>query len=319
MKKLLSFLIVMTIIFFVNACSTIETKVRLLNLTYELNLDQENPASMYNFTRLSMKKINASESIIFEGDILTFTVELEDPEIEFLSLLSVTFNDEIIRANTDDSIATTRNCGSNICIDFPFVAKKSILEYRVDSIKFAKLDGQTGINVIIDENSNNYVNISVYQGDIYPNVIISVNNLNQMIDRLTFYQEPGVFTTDSWNNLLGGWDRTMIIEYLNSEKFNAGSVPNDPDIVDFFQSNIGGVEQGIFINTGGSDRNGEMIYSPSLYITYFDRIYANIYFFNIGNMIYVHILQDDYLLIEMDKRTLIRPVTTSDIISPLNY
>ncbi len=168
------------------------TSVKIVSLSY--NSQNETLSKAENISNRILELSNSNSIIdtinyIYPGDVLTFTVELEDPNYEFISLLSITFNDEIIRANVDDTIVSTRDCGELICIDFPFEVEQGVTEYQVQNVTFAKLNTDVGVSAIIDDTSNNVVTIDVYEEEVYPYVVESVNHLNDMMSILNFYQE----------------------------------------------------------------------------------------------------------------------------------
>jgi len=96
--------------------SAIETQVRIIRLDYTATVNMAVFSDVVQPSQLSYKTNYSVQELdyIFPEEILIFTVIIEDPNYEFVSLLSLNFNGEIIRANTDDSIVETRDCGENI-------------------------------------------------------------------------------------------------------------------------------------------------------------------------------------------------------------
>jgi len=207
MKKriLLIFLVLLTINL-LSACSNEVTGVRLVSVSYE---DQNSNVffSRYNTVSLSTNhsRLNSSENYIFPGDVLKFTIELEDPNFEFVSLLSIQFNNVAIRANVGDSIIKTRDCGLNICIDFPFTVLKDTTNYSVEDIRFVKVNTEGSTSAIIDNQSLNSVQIDVYQSDVYPYVESSIEVLNQFLRGLSFYSDEdllNILNGDAYSDIM---------------------------------------------------------------------------------------------------------------------
>ena len=187
MKKIiLSMTLILVLILFGCSNQSVSTSVKVVGLTYS---NETNPSNVLrnNTVKLNSSKneVNSNE-YIFPGDELIFTVEIEDPNFEIISFLAIVFYGNTIRANTADSIVTSRDCGSNICLDFPFVIQSVINEYSVTEVKFAKLNND-GVNAIIDNTSKNSILIDIYNEDIYPYVEESVKLLNNQIALLQFY------------------------------------------------------------------------------------------------------------------------------------
>jgi|GEM_PF-5282896 len=284
------------------------TSVKVISLSYNnpyenVSTDPFNQVNRLSLDNQSLNNIN----YIYPGDIFTFTVELEDPNFEFLSLLSITFNDQVIRGNVDDSILSTRDCGGNICIDFPFEIQSGISNYSIQEVKFAKLNTDVGIRAIIEDRSNNTVTLDVYEEEIYPYVRTSVDHLNNTLSILTFYNENNNFT--SLQPIIEDWNRIMIIDNFDASLQYAENI----NLSDDFTSNIGSIPQRIgILDNGVSFEDGGLVEKTHLFINIYDEAYQDLYFFHIGNSIYVHIDNEDYLIIEMGQRTLIRSVSQDD-------
>ena len=169
MKKLILGITLILVLILVG-CSdqSVSTSVKVVGLTYS---NETNPSNVLrnNTVKLNSSKneVNSNE-YIFPGDELIFTVEIEDPNFEIISFLAIVFNGNTIRANTADSIVASRDCGSNICLDFPFVIESGISEYKVTEVKFAKLSITEGVSAIIDNSSNNIITLEIYEGSTSP-------------------------------------------------------------------------------------------------------------------------------------------------------
>jgi hypothetical protein len=186
MKKLPLSTALITSVVYLAGCSASNTQVRLLELSYSLPGTQTEAARL-NEGRLSAKRNADTEEYFFPGDVLTFTVELEDPNFEFISLLAIKFNGVTIRANTNDSIVTTSDCGANICVNFPFEVSADVTEYTVEEVKFAKLNGDSGINAIIDNQSQNTLILDIYNEPVSPYVSEAVTKLNQLVSNSNYF------------------------------------------------------------------------------------------------------------------------------------
>ena len=187
MNKHITISLISVLAVFAQSCAP-TTAVRVLSLSYEGQPEAQpinNTEKLAN--RFNGPKRADEEIYIFPGDILTFTVELEDPNFEFISLLAIKFNGQTIRANSDDSIVTTRDCGANICVDFPFEIQSGVTQYQVEEVKFAKLSSESGVNAIIDNRSLSKIILNnLWDEKIYPKVTTSVNNINELINSLEF-------------------------------------------------------------------------------------------------------------------------------------
>jgi hypothetical protein len=188
MKNHLTLGIISVLTVFVQSCAP-STSVRVLSLSYEGLLEAQSLSNPEKLTSRfnGPKRVDDEETYIFPGDILTFTVELEDPNYEFISLLSVKFNGVTIRANTNDSIVTTSDCGVNICVKFPFEVSANITEYKIEEVRFAKLNSESGVSAIIDNASNNKLILNnLWYSESYPNVTRSVNEINELLSSLEY-------------------------------------------------------------------------------------------------------------------------------------
>lgn len=287
------------------------TNVKIVSLSYTNPL--QTIESEFGETNTILELSNSFSYIeqinyIYPGDVLTFTVELADPNYEFISLLSITFNDSIIRANVDDSIVSTRDCGEFICIDFPFEVEAGVSQYQIQDVTFAKLNTDVGVSAIIDDTSSNVVSIDVYDEELYPYVVESVQNLNEMIEILNFYQETDDFTAITWNAIFQDWSRVLVIDDFNSALEYAQEI----NLSDPFDTSFGSASQTLGIIDNGVEKDDGLVEKTHFYFNVYDTIYSEIYFYHIGNTIYVNIMDNDYLLIEMGQRTLIRTLNEND-------
>jgi hypothetical protein len=247
-----------------------------------------------------------AEEYIFPGDVLTFTVELEDPSFEFISVLSIKFNDQVIRANVDDSIVTTRDCGANICVDFPFEIESDQNEYTVQEVKFAKLNSDSGVNAIIDNQSLVTLSLSIYKEDVFPYVLNSVQTLNDAIQEMEYFEDDVYIDTDTWN-------RITVPEFIGRTFFISGyqGIDDLPDVhIDCNESwsyVLENVEidvncnysQYIVLSYIDYGYGNSYIYGPRLHFNFYESKFRNIYFYNVGNAIYVNILGTDHFVIEL--------------------
>lgn len=178
-------------IWILSSCQSTNTKVRTVSLSYNFAETNEDSNLVFkNFALLNIKKVeNQTNKFIIPGDMFIFTIELEDPDFEFISLLSIKFNNQTIRANVNNSIVKTRDCGSNICLDFPFEIRAEESNYVVQEVKFAKLNESQGVNAIIDDQSINTISLDIYTGMFSPYIASSVNKINRVLDQLTYYSE----------------------------------------------------------------------------------------------------------------------------------
>ena len=322
MKKLslliLSFIFAISLI----ACSTsnIDTNVRVKSISYKSNESSNVNVSFKSLIQLTgSKKISDDEPIyIFPNDVLTFTIELEDPNFEFISLLSVTFNNQVIRANVNNAIFETRDCGLNICIDFPFLINANVKTYRVDEVKFAKLSSDSGISALIDRNSVNTITLDIYNEAVFPYVTEAISMLNDMVSDLSFYLETDI-EKENWNYFINQRQLQSSFVILKAKQFfeegftyqilGSGIFEDEGEgPVEVFDSfnipNCCGIGQNInisFWNQLWDEENQKDIFLDYQYMIsffYIHKKYEDIFFYHEGNKIYVNILGSNYFLVE---------------------
>lgn len=311
MKKIF-LLMLLLFVFFLVSCSSesVSTSVKVVGLTYETqtNLNEVFNYNSINF-QLSNSKINNQE-YIFPGDELNFTVEIEDPNFEIISFLAIVFNEETIRANTADSIVSTRDCGANICLDFPFIVESGVTEYSVNEVKFAKLNVSEGVSAIIDNTSKNVLTLEIYEDSTSPYVTEAVNLLNEVYSALTFYENHKIMTSDEWNEMMSDptFSRRLIfINFegsiiINSQIFKDGKPEEEVTEDDFFWWHEGIDEDGNYFGGGGTSNQISIemagfsletdppgaVYYPHMYINFRSIEFKDVYFTNIENTIYVN-------------------------------
>ena len=325
MKKILTLLVLVSSLFALSACQSAfsNTKVRVVGLTYSTSAEELASVPSNNTMRLLSNKLLADEveEYIFPGDILTFTVELEDPNFEFISLLSIKFNDQIIRANVDNSIVTTRDCGANICVDFPFEINADKSDYSVQEVKFAKLNSDNGVNAIIDNQSTKTVVINVYTDEIFPYVVESVLTLNNALKDMLFFNDNDFLSTEEVA-MIGRNRSFMIVNFpasiqpfvnliVSTRSYFSNNLGNDIDFnkidydyvnyftteYDYAQQDAQRIELWHYGYYYGPETPNN--YPTILLVHYIENRYREIFFFNIGNKIYVDILGNEYFVIEM--------------------
>ena len=286
------------------------TSVKVVGLSYS---NESNLNDIFNNETIKLKsnfnKIN-TQVYIFPGDELKFTVEIEDPKFEIISFLAIVFNGITMRANTADSVVTSRDCGSKICLDFPFVIESGVSEYRVTEVKFAKLSISEGVSAIIDDSSNNLISLEIYEGSTSPYVTEAVNLLNEVYSKLTFFENHKVMKSDEWNEMMSdpNFSRRLIFlnfgesTIINSQIFKNGKPAEEVTEDDFFMWHEGIDENGNYYGGGGTsnqisiEMSGFTIESATSIAVYFPHIYINfrslefkdIFFTNIENTIYVN-------------------------------
>jgi hypothetical protein len=296
------------------SCSTaapIDTKVRLKDLYYS----QPTNNQAISIPQQASKRSHFDSQYLFDGDQLVFTVEIEDPEYEFVSLLSITLNETLIRGNVNNSIASTRDCGLNICIDFPFTIKKTTSTYEVKEIKFSKADVVGAVNANIDETSNFVITLDVYQDDLAPYVISSILTLNDAINEFTYLEDYTYLSVDEWNDLMDyrlngrlffitGYKiigDEVGVEINGTGIYNQNENGGVEEEIDFFNAlGVGaGMQQSIGLGyTGMSFGNGTIVNGPLLHIGFIEPKYKEIYFYNEGNLMYVNVLGLEYFVLE---------------------
>ena len=300
-----------------------ETAVKVVGLEYDYLSDVSNHLENSSLIDLKYNNVNKLERIdyIFPEEVLIFTIIIEDPNFEFISLQSIIFNEETIRANTDDAITETRDCGENICIDFPYTVEAEVSLYTVSQVKFTKANSETGF-AIIDDSSFNSVTLEIYTDTVYPYVNESVALLNSWIEDMIYYNDGDTFTNTEWDDL---WDdffvsRTLkIVNFEDSPNFATDDILN-PDNTDtwMYATATSGILGMLEINPSIKIcmHNGESvaISVPTFSNYFFEAIYSEIYFYNVDNSIYVNILGYDVLVIEMGKRTRFEYLVESDYV-----
>ena len=308
----------MTVVFTLAACSSkANTNVRVLSLSY----GKEAAAlvsSNQSIKLLSFNKLNTdTPEHVFPGDMLIFTIELEDPDFEFITLLAVTFNGIAYRANVEDSIFSTRDCGANICIEFSYEIKDKD-EYVVNEVKFAKISSESGVSAIIDRNSNNKIELNVYREETAIYVLEAVSKFNAMISELTYYDGSLTYSNDEMHSIIS--DRTLkgTFHILNSDRFFGehifysigpthtvdGRFGPEQRFFNFGNNEVFYVEQVIqlmeifsYFEISGRYREVNL---PGwfIYFNLYESRFQSTYFYNEGNKIYVNILGENYFVIE---------------------
>lgn len=234
MKKFLAVFVIFSLLFLMAACQSeiSNTKVRVVNLSY--NTSNQALVSIPSNTSITLLSkpflANDVEDYVFPGDILTFSIELEDPNFELISILSIQFNGQIIRANVDNSIVTTRDCGANICVDFPFKIAEEKSEYTVQEVKFAKLNSDTGISAIIDRNSQKSLSIDVYRDELSPYLVSSVETINQLLKSFTF------FSNDYLNNEITMSEINSIMLFNTSKMLTIKNIEDSPTLTEEYKN-----------------------------------------------------------------------------------
>ncbi len=324
MKKIITTILLVTVVFTLVACSSIaNTNVRVLSLSY----GKEAPdlvSSNQSIKLLSLNELNTiTPEYVFPGDILTFTIELEDPNYEFISLLSIKINDKVIRANVSNAIFSTRDCGANICIDFPFEIDKDVSIYTIQEVKFAKLNNDLGVDAIIDRNSENKVTLDIYKEEVFPFVAEAVELLNQMVSNLSFYNaEEMEINPTQWQLLVNQRQLYSGFVILNSQSFyseesNFGVMVRDWSHFDSFSvpncqycETLEAIR--IYFQVGftnaATNQDIEFPSSPVIEFLLLDVKYKDTYFFSEGNKIHVNILGQDHFLIEFYNDMKLKPI-----------
>ena len=323
MKKLS--LLIVSFIFAISlmACSTsnIDTNVRVKSISYTNNESSNVNVSFKSLIQLSSSKriVNETPAYVFPNDVLTFTIELEDPNFEFISLLSITFNNQVIRANVNNSIFETRDCGLNICVDFPFFINENVKTYTVNEVKFAKLRSDSGVSALIDRNSVNTITLDIYNEEVFPYVLESIETLNLRIKSLKYFID-GDTVEDKYNpNKAGYMDRGFyVINYPRNTPAFAKIITQN-DVFALNNMNSSQIEQISYDNWNYNYDDNEQhdTFSQHLVVSYigqeydistgyyyiyfafFESIYSDVFFYNEGNNIFVDILGNKFLFIEI--------------------
>jgi hypothetical protein len=296
------------------SCSSnvpVDTKVRLKEISYS----QPVPIDNESIPLQASKRSQVDSQYLFDGDQLIFTVEIEDPEYEFISLLSITLNETLIRGNVNNSIASTRDCGLNICIDFPFTIDKSTSTYEVREIKFSKVGYVGAVNANIDETSDFIITLDIYQDDLAPHVNSSILTLNNAIKEYTYLEDNSYLSVDEWNELMDfnfngrlffitGYTivgNEVGVEINGTGIYNQNENGVNEEEIDWFNaSGVGaGRQQSIGLGYYGmSLGNGKMVNGPLLHNGFIEPKYKDIYFYNQGNRMYVNVLGLEYFVVE---------------------
>lgn len=293
MKRLYIFFVFLVLLGFLSACNEgIETKVKVIDVTYNTN------EAISNKT-ITLKGSQARNmSVVFPGDIITITVIIEDPDYEFVSLLSIQINDTIIRANTEDTIASTRDCGVNICVDIPYEVELGVYTYSVNALKFVKLGLTESVDAIID-NTNNFIELAIHESSVSPYIEDAVVLLNEMYQSLIFYDNYSITESSVWDSLYNESERRVIILNFDDVTFYENQVlPSGFSGLDmlsdwFYAGNeqLGSHPQHIGVTADGFMIQGipeAIVYYPSIYLYVYDTIYESLYFSHEGNTIYVN-------------------------------
>lgn len=316
-------LLIFSLFLTLTACtsSVEQTKVKVVSLTYETQGQQLRANNIFNLN--ASKKIN----YIFPGDELAFTVEIEDPDFEFISLLSLKLNDQMIRANTTDAITSTRDCGLNICVDFPYPVSSGVTTYSLTELKFATLGSDDPIDALI-ENDAVSVSIEIWEDPVSPYVVDAVNLLNEVYSSLTFYENPMIFETNEEaneliQNLFFQERRLIILNFdgsiiINSQIFKNGKSENDLSEDDYFWIYYGLTEDGDYVGGSGMsqqinvelagfnfEKDGKevIVEFPNIYLGLITKEFKDVYFSNIGNTIYVNFGEISVPMITLSNRT----------------
>ena len=317
-KGMLLFLVVLFLTLTACTSGAEQTKVKVVGLSYEIEGQELRTNNIFN--------LNASKPInyIFPGDDLAFTVEIEDPDFEFISLLSLKLNDQMIRANTTDAITSTRDCGLNICVDFPYPVTSGVTTYSLTELKFATLGSDDPIDALI-ENDAVSVSIEIWEDPVSPYVVDAVNLLNEVYSSLTFYENPMIFDTNDetnefFQNLFVQERRLIILNFdgsiiINSQIFKNGKSENDLSEDDYFWVYYGLTEDGDYVGgSGGSQQiNVELagfdmgeagvVEFPHIYLGLITKEFKDVYFSNIENTIYVNFGDISVPMITLSNRT----------------
>jgi hypothetical protein len=72
-------------------------------------------------------------------------------------------------------------------VNFPFEVSADVTEYKVEEVKFAKLSSESGINAIIDNQSQNSLTLDIYDEPISPFVDEAVAKLNQLVSNSNYF------------------------------------------------------------------------------------------------------------------------------------
>lgn len=318
-----------------NTAST--TRVRLLELRVSSNNLQVNVRDK-SLKRLGIQPsvVESKSDLILPGDQLTFTIELEDPNFEFLSLLAVNFNDTLLRANSDDSIFSTRDCGLNICIDFPFVIQEGISTYTVNEVRFAKINVESGVSALINDSSINSIELDVYEEDVLPNVLEAVDTINAILENSPYKSTEAIKEEVETANSIHEYVRDQIYarslkiidseNYFSSNGFNEMVFPSEIDESfglesPHYESGFSPFQQVAFFH--GSDfefihllyEDMELLDSHysfldetmNLFLGLLDDTFSETFVYNEGNTIYISINGESTSLLTLERDSRIEP------------
>lgn len=330
MKKILILIVLISSLFALAACQSqvSQTKVRVVSLSYRSSETELEATPSNSSMRLLSNKLLADEVVeyIFPGDLLTFTVELEDPNFEFISLLSIKFNDQIIRANSDDSIFKTRDCGANICVDFQYEISADESEYSVQEVKFAKLNSDSGVNAIIDNQTSKTVILDIFKDEVSPYMSESLNLINEILSNLTFenpdfglakiVNDENFYQFKQFENYLAKSNSLYIVDYHGEPLQERIDLDGFRYIHYDVNSYIGFIDTDFFTIDDGWDYEIDTSVSNTIlflgiYSANYE--YLNIYAVNEGNKIYIQFEQNGTIirsiyLIELSMRTRFLPI-----------
>lgn len=315
MKKILSLFVLVAVIFALVACDSAisNTKVRVVGLSYSSTETTLAATPSNSLMRLNSNKLLSDEvdEYISHGEVLVFTVELEDSNFEFSSLLSIKLNDVIIRAGVDNSIASTRDCGGNICVDFPFEITADKFEYTVQEVKFAKENIEGGVNAIIDTQSAITVALDDIIEDLFPYVLESVQTLNNVIQNIEYFENGATLDLDTWNLISYPVysDRLFYISnYSGTKDLDNLRI----EIPDFWRFNVDtgdsilstGITQEFVLSYKDYEYydlgdNYSIIYGPYFCFSFFESKFRNAYFYSEMNSIYLNLLGEKYFIIQL--------------------
>ncbi len=297
------------------------TKVKVVRLSYETQGQELRTNNIF--------KLNASKktNYIFPGDELAFTVEIEDPNFEFISLLSLKLNDQMIRANTADAITSTRDCGVNICVDFPYPVSSGVTTYSLTELKFARLGSDDPIDAII-ENDAVSVSIEIWEDPVSPYVLDAVQILNESLNSWIF------FNSEEYNFHLQAAQKRDLGEGLSDEEvlaanilseqtalrrkflftnFSESTISEYQDNPDFIPIDITTIDSNFvenqyiefFFQEVYDEETETVKYCILIEIFIWEKAYLNIYFANKGNSLYLNVLDQEIFIIEFDLRTVV--------------
>jgi hypothetical protein len=323
--------IITTAIVFLYGCNTnITTSVRVKELTF-INESNEIPTIKPTITEQALRK-NAGDldEVFFPGDTLKYTIEIEDPNYEFVSLIAIRFNGVVIRGNVGDSIISTRDCGNNICVEFPFVLQEGKTTYTLEDLRFARIDSSSAISARIDENSQISIDISFYNETIFPFVGETIDKLNYLSQNATYlssnndYEENylhefyhyGFSYEDTWI----GTRQLVLFNYQLNDPIerNFGSFQSKLSNQDMYYERTNHIK--LIQKQYGAYTVDGFINRSSIVLEYhlILDVYQNTVFYNDGNDIYVTVADVNYLLFTMQNRSRFFSVLELDELPPIS-